>query len=420
VDWLRLADALPLLGCAMLLAAALTSRVDAATSLTSATLTVDADFPGGNLLVEKIDGDAVWVRQDLRDTRGTWFWWHFRVRGAAGRTLTFHFTNGNVLGVRGPAVSTDGGGTWAWLGRRAVRGTSFRYAFAPDAGEVRFCFAMPYFEADLKRFLKRFKGSPHLKVSTLCKSRKGRGVERLRVGRVTGEPDHRVVVTCRHHCCECMASYSLEGIVEAVLADTPDGRWLRRHVELMAIPFMDKDGVEDGDQGKNRKPHDHNRDYGATCIYPSVQAIRELVPRWSRGKLHAAFDLHCPHIRGTHNEAIYMVGSPSEPIWRAQRAFGKLLETLRTGPLPYHARNNLAFGKGWNTHRNYGDGKSSSRWMGEQPGIWLATSFEIPYANASGQPVTAHSARAFGHDLAKALRRFLESPPPAASPPAGE
>ena len=45
---------------------------------------------------------------------------------------------------------------------------------------------------------------------------------------------------------------------------------------------------------------------------------------------------------------------------------------------------------------------------GELPGIGLATTFEIPYANASGQPVTADSARAFGRDLAKALRRYLE------------
>ena len=85
MDWLRIADALPLLVSAALLAAALTSTIEAATSLTSGKLTVDSDFPGGNLLVEKIEGDTVLVRQDVRDTQGTWFWWHFRVRGAAGR-----------------------------------------------------------------------------------------------------------------------------------------------------------------------------------------------------------------------------------------------------------------------------------------------------------------------------------------------
>ena len=403
----RTHDPLAVLLCLAVLAV----RAEAATLLRKGSLTVDSEFPGGNLFVDKIEGDQVLVRQDLRDTRGPWFWWHFRVRGAAGRTLEFVFTKGNVIGVRGPAVSTDGGATWAWLGRKKVKGAAFTYAFPDDAGEVRFCFAMPYFEADLKRFLKRFEGNPSLKVETLCTTRKGRRTERLHVGRLDAEPDHRVLVTCRHHCCECMASYTVEGIIEAMLAQSDDGKWLRRHVELLAVPFMDKDGVEDGDQGKNRKPHDHNRDYGTNCIYPSVKAVRELVPEWSASRLHVALDLHCPHIRGKHNEVIYMVGSRCKEMWRSQTRFSKILEAAATGQLPYHARNNLPFGKAWNTGANYGNKKSCGLWTSELPGIRLATTFEIPYANASREPVTPESARAFGHDLAKALRRFLETHP---------
>ncbi len=369
---------------------------------------VDADFPGGNAIIEKVEGDEVVLRQDLRDTAGHWFWWHFRVRGAAGRTLTFRFTNGNVIGVRGPAVSTDGGRTWAWLGTAAVKGQTFAYAFPADAGEVRFCFAIPYFEADLKAFLNRWLGSPHLKVLSLCKSRKGREVERLHVGKLEPPPDHRILLTARHHCCESLASFAMEGVIEAMLADTEDGRWFRQHVEAMFIPFVDKDGVEDGDQGKNRRPRDHNRDYGAEGIYPETRTLRELVPKWADGRLRLAFDLHCPHIRGAYNEVIYIVGSEAPEIWEQQCAFGKILEAVRSGPLPYRASDNLPFGKAWNTKSNYSSGKSFSRWAGEQPGIRLAASFEIPYANAGGQTVTAETARAFGRDLAKAIRRYLE------------
>ena len=113
-------------------------------------LQVDADFPGGNIVVDKIDGDNVHLHQDLRDTAGDWFYWYFRVRGAQGRTLTFHFTKGNPIGVRGPAVSTDGGKSWQWLGAQAVRGASFQYAFPADAADVRFCFAFPYLEHNLR------------------------------------------------------------------------------------------------------------------------------------------------------------------------------------------------------------------------------------------------------------------------------
>lgn len=372
---------------------------------------VDADFPGGNIVVDKIEGDHVFVHQDLRDTEGNWFWWHFRVRGARGRRLVLHFTTGNVIGVRGPAVSTDGGSTWAWLGAEACEGSSFRYSFGQEAEEVRFCFAMPYFEANLTEFVKRYEGDPNLSVRRLCKTRRDREVERIHVGKLDEEQDHRVLITCRHHACECMASYALEGLIEAALTDDGDGKWLREHVEFMIVPFMDKDGVEEGDQGKNRRPHDHNRDYAGESIYPSVRALREIVPPWSAGRLKVALDLHCPHIRGPRNEVIYMVGSQQKAIWEQQCAFGRILESLLTGRLPYHGSDNLPFGKGWNTAQNFTAGKSFSRWAAGLPGIRLASTIEIPYANASGAPVTAESARAFGSDLARAMRRYLEGSP---------
>jgi len=205
-----------------------------------------------------------------------------------------------------------------------------------------------------------------------------------------------------------MANYALEGIIEAVLADTDDGRWFRDRVELLAIPFVDKDGVEDGDQGKNRKPRDHGRDYEGDSIYPSVEAIRELVPKWSEGRLRFAFDIHCPWIRGHYNEFVYFVGQAAEENWRQLAEFSKALESVVTGPLPYRASNNLPFGEAWNTAKNYRGGKSGARWTAVLPGVRLGTSIEIPYANAGGKPVTADSARAFGHDLARALRRFLD------------
>jgi hypothetical protein len=353
-----------------------------------------------------LEGDDIFVHQDLRDTEGDWFYWHFRVRSAAGRTVTVHFTQSNPIGVRGPAVSIDAGRTWQWLGAEAVDGQSFRYTVPEASEEVRFCFAMPYLESNLREFLAAHKGHANLEVGTLCTSAKGREVEKLRLGCLVA-PKHRVLIACRHHCCEMMASYALEGPMDTMLADPEDGRWLRDNVEFLIIPFVDKDGVEDGDQGKNRRPRDHNRDYEGESLFPSVGAIRELVPEWSEGKLRIALDLHCPHIRGPHNEVIYLVGSPYEDIWGRASRFAEVLESARTGPLPYHATDNLPFGQGWNTETNQGGGKSFGRWASELPGIDFATTIEIAYANASGAAVTPDSARAFGRDLAAAIRRYL-------------
>ena len=375
-------------------------------------LTVDCDVPGGNIVVDDVDGDAISVHQDLRDTEGDWFYWYFRVCRAGGRTLTVRFTQSNVIGVRGPGVSTDGGATWSWLGAEAVNGQTFTYAVPDRLGEVRFSFGMPYLQRNLEAFLGRHAGDPHLEVGRLCTSRQGRPVERLRLGCLRDAPRYRILLTSRHHCCEMMATYALEGIMATVLGDSELGRWLREHVDFLVVPFMDKDGVENGDQGKNRRPHDHNRDYNGDApsgsIYPSVRALREQAPDWAKGKLDIAFDMHCPHIRGQHNEDIYFPGGSDPVMWGKVTRFAEILQRVRQGPLPYDPVNNLPFGQGWNTADSLRGLKSFTRWAQEQPYIGLAAPIEIPYANASGAVVDAETSRLFGRDLARAFMIYLQ------------
>jgi hypothetical protein len=390
---------------------------------------VDCDFPGGNIVVDSINGDTVSLHQDLRDTEGNWFYWYFRVRGAAGRTLHFKFdgenvmdrtgpvarmnsggrTYGwrNVIGVRGPAVSLDSGRTWRWLGNENVKGASFSYAIPRNAEEVRFAVAMPYVESNLHEFLNRYRGNPNLTAETLCQTKKGRPVKLLHLGKLDGQPDYRVLLTARHHACETMASYSLEGILAAILADNDDGIWFRTHVEFLVVPFVDTDGVQDGDQGKNRRPHDHNRDYSGESIYSSVRTLREMVPHWSGGRLRFALDMHCPDLRGAEDQNISFIGGRDLQIWKRVERFSSILESVQSGPLVFSSRNNLPYGKSWNTSRNTGTDKTFDMWASELPGIQIATTIEIPYATAGRQPVTPESSRDLGLDIAHALRRYL-------------
>lgn len=367
---------------------------------------IDADFPGGNILVDELRDNTVYVRQDLRDTKGDWFYWYFRVRGAAGRVLRFQFASGHPIGTKGPGITRDEGLTWTWLDAAACHEGGFTYAFAPREDSVRFSFGMPYVERDLRRFLARFTGHPALREDVLCVTPKGRPVERLRVGCPQGEPAVRVLITARHHCCEMMASYVLEGLVEAVLTGAGVGTRLREQAEFLLIPFVDKDGVEEGDQGKNRRPHDHNRDYQDPGLYVSTRAIRATVPPWAGGRLRVALDLHCPWIRGAWNELIYQVGSSVDSIYREQLRFAECLEAACRSGLPCPRTNLLPFGQAWNRQVNH-EGVSFSRWVAQIPGIQLASTIEIPYATAQGHDVTPHTARAFGRDLARALALYL-------------
>jgi len=369
---------------------------------------IGSAFPGGNIVVEKVGEEEVLVHQDLRDTPRDWFYWCFRVRGAAGRRLRFRFTQSRAIGTRGPGMSTDGGDSWRWLGAESASGNSFEYAFPDDAEEVRFSFGMPYLAERWERLAVSLSENPRLSTHTLCTTPKDRNVEYARLGCLQGKADHRVAITCRHHCCEMMASYALEELIYWVAeSDDPKAEWLRRNVEFLIVPFVDKDGVEDGDQGKCRAPRDHGRDYEGESIYASTRAIRELLPKWSDGRIRVALDLHCPHISGAHNEVIYLVGSRDERIAREQRAFSKMMEAERKGSLPFHAQDFLPFGDAWNTDANFGDGQSFCGWAGQLDGIRLATTIEIPYASAGGVEVNQTSAGSFGADLARGLAAYL-------------
>ena len=49
--------------------------------------------------------------------------------------------------------------------------------------------------------------------------------------------------------------------------------------------------------------------------------------------------------------------------------------------------------------------------VNDATGVWFAATLELPYANADGAAVTAQSARAFGRDLAEAIRQHLAAGP---------
>ena len=372
---------------------------------------IDCDFPGGNILVDRIEGDNIAVRPDMRDTEGGWFYWAFRLRGAAGRRLNFDFSPSTPIGMQGPALSADGGLTWAWQPHDYTDG-GFTLAVPPSADDMLVAFAPVQTQREWDRFIQSqpYAGVIRRNTGTLCTTRKGRRVEMIYLGASDEAARHRVVITARHHCCEMIAGYAMEGIVDAVLGGSVEGAWLQENVRMLFIPFVDKDGVEDGDQGKNRRPRDHNRDYVGESVHVETAAIRKLAGDWAaRRGVDASIDLHCPWIRGHYESFIYQVGREAPANWEAQQCFGKLIEEqLPAGALPYHAAGNLPFGEAWNTAANFSGGKSFSRWCAELPGMRLPTSFEIPYSVASGVAVTPAAARLFGHGVARGLAAFLK------------
>ncbi|MDD4872160.1 MAG: M14 family zinc carboxypeptidase [Kiritimatiellae bacterium] len=391
--------------------------------------TVDANFPGGNIIVDKIKANGsqagkgqsfiVHLRPDLRDTPKYWFFWNFQVKSAQGYKIKFVFKPA-VVGSRGPAVSVDEGKTWRWLSDANSPADHFVYTFAKNESNVRFCLGMYYMQSHWDRFIADYKNRPGMNISVLCKSRKNRDVELARFG----NPDAKfgILLTCRHHSCEMVPNYALEGIIHEVFSGSDDGKWLMANVDFIVVPFVDKDGVEDGDQGKNRRPHDHNRDY-VDEIYPEVRAIKALITPLAENKQFAVIDMHCPGCRG-NDEVTYFYEPYTQKLRVQLREFCQILQKKQaSGTMNYKETNNLLVGQG----ANKPDGKHKPircRYFGETlPNVLFSATLEIAYANAmkrsswssepkdasskEGSVVDANSTRELGRNVARALREYL-------------
>lgn len=350
---------------------------------------IHQDFTGGNIRVKTIQDTKIYLENELRDSTFDWFYWAFCVEGAENTTLTFCFQQ-NRLGYHGPAVSHDLV-HWHWLGSvelNGAEGESFTYTFGPDEHRVYFAHDLLYHPDRFYDFAHRH----HLSPEELCRSRKGRSVPCLHFG--AGE--RQLVLTARHHACEATGSYVLEGVLEALLANPLDT------ISVFCVPFVDFDGVVDGDQGKNRDPYDHNRDYdpAKAPIYPESAAIRAFADNHI---IHFGVDFHSPWHIGADNDTVFVVQNSIPHLDRFDR-FGQLLENAITPQaVAYHHANDMAPETGWNIR-----GAQCSTYLSSKPENLLAFTLETTYFGTYDNVVTEERLLELGHCFADALHSYLE------------
>jgi len=292
---------------------------------------ITKDFDGGNINVLKIEENRVLLENELRDTTEEWFYWAFCVKGAQGKTITFRFNRNARVGYYGAAVSHDLK-NWIWSDTK-IDDTSFSYTFGEDEDKVYFAHNMVYSYDMFLDFAKR----NEICIKTLCKSQKGRDIPYF----TFGNGNKKVVLTARHHACESTGNYVLQGFVEALLKNLP------KDYLFLCVPFVDFDGVVDGDQGKSRAPHDHNRDYDLTkpAIYNSVAEIRKFC---ENNNVVFGFDFHSPWHTGGRNDRNFI---PKKSIIKLKKInkFAELLEKNNTeDAMAYHCKYDVEPNTFWN------------------------------------------------------------------------
>lgn len=345
---------------------------------------IHGNFTGGNITVERQAEDVVYLQNQLRDST-EWFYWAFCVEGAQGREITFYLPKPARIGYWGPAISHDLA-TWRWS--EQVDGDHFTYRFAADESKVYFAHSILYHP---DRFLE-FADKNGLTVRDLCTSRRGRTVPCVQIG--TGK--RQIILTARHHACESTGSYVLEGVLERLAADPiPD-------TTVFCVPFVDYDGVVDGDQGKARQPHDHNREYlaNATPLYPETAAIRDYVAEHG---CQFGFDFHAPwHTKGV-NDTAFLVHNSVEKRDRLLRFSALLASHMTPDALQYKSENDYPPNTGWNML----PGASFAYNMMHRPECDIAVTLETAYFGTPENRVTAEGMVALGRCFAEALRAYI-------------
>ncbi len=343
---------------------------------------IHQDFVGGNIAVIKIEENTVFLENEMRDSEKDWFYWAFCVEGAQGKTLTFQMQI-NRVGHFGPAVSHDLI-HWKWLNQ--ADGESFTYTFKEEEDKVYFAHNMLYHPAHFMEFCEK----NHLEIKEFCKTKKERSVPCLRFG----DGEKTVLLTARHHACESTGNYVLEGVLEVLLSNPLP-------FKVICVPFMDYDGVIDGDQGKQRMPHDHNRDYVPTIepIYPETAKIRRIV---AEEDVLFGFDFHSPWHKGGEHDHVYIVQGSLEAVDRYD-TFAKIFEkNITSNCLKYEAKNDLKPNTGWNKLGNH---TFSSHVQAQGH---MAFTLETTYFGTPDNVFTQDRARAMGKAFAEAIKEYYE------------
>ncbi len=366
-------------------------------------MVIHENFIGGNIHILKQDDNVIFLDNNLRDTTCDWFYWAFCVEGAAGKTLTFRFRD-TRLGYWGPAVSHDLS-TWKWLHRK--EDDSFTYTFDEKEDKVYFAHHMLYHP---KRF-EAFATGHGLEIKTLAISKKGREIPYVECCIQPSEKKEdiptkefdtkKILLTARHHACESTGNYILEGILDELMKKPIEG------YSVICVPFVDYDGVVDGDQGKNRYPHDHNRDYEADkpAIYSSVAAIRRYI---TEENVVFGFDFHSPFHSGGVRDTCFIVQKSKKDLEKLNR-FGELFEkcvskkTFAKDVFLYEHANDYPPDFGWNKS----DAPTFATCVMKKETAELAFTLETAYFGTKENIFTAEKAIETGRCFAKALRKYI-------------
>jgi len=275
------------------------------------TIGISAAFDSGNIIVKGRSGDSFDL--EIATDHGSDFyqWFHFRLTGAAGRTVTLRIANA------GGAAYPDG-----WPGYRACVSEDRAHwrradtAFAdgvltirhrPATNNAWFAYFAPYSMERHHDLVARIAGRPGVTHRSLGRTLDGQEMDCLTLG----DGPRQVWLHARQHPGETMAEWWMEGALER-LTDPEDGiaRALRREATFHIVPNMNPDGSRRGHLRTNAAGVNLNREWHAPSLEKSPEVFHTLA-RMDETGVDFAIDVHgdeaIPHV--------FIAGFEGIPNW---------------------------------------------------------------------------------------------------------
>jgi murein tripeptide amidase MpaA len=261
------------------------------------TITISSGFDSGNIIVTQIEGDTATLEIRKDQDSDFYQWFHFRVAGAKGRTVTLNITNCGGSAYPGgwdnykARYSVDRA-DWRQEANTSYASGTLTIRHRCESDIVWFAYFAPYAMERHHDLITRMATMPGVTHHELGQTLDGQPMDLLRIG----NGPQQVWLYARQHPGESMAEHWIEGALDMLTdpADAGDASIVATLLDQCTfhiVPNMNPDGSRRGHLRTNAVGVNLNREWASPSAdkSPEVLCVRDEMDRTG---VHWAMDVH--------------------------------------------------------------------------------------------------------------------------------